>query len=486
MLRELRIKDFTIIDDLSINFEPGLNILTGETGAGKSIIVDALGLLLGDRASQDMIKTGRKEAHIEAFFDNTHHPLLKDLSIHVSFIDTFGGLLSEVSSMQSLYNEALSLKNKMSGMKERIRERGQRIEFLRFQINEIDAAQLKKGEKASVEEERAILLNLSKLKESSETAYMLLYEAEGSSMEQLSAAASKIREMAQIDHSAQDLLSTIEAAVPLLEDAAILLRKFKDKYDIDPQRLNELDERLEMIKRLEKKYGEGVATILQYRERAVEELKNLEHMDEQLEAFEVELNAKEDRLLLSAEDLSAKRGSAAEKMEKMVIGELHELGFRKAVFTVEIKRKEAVTASGLDDIEFLFSANPGEQPKPLAKVASGGELSRIMLALKCIEISQRSEKKKAAAANGLRTLIFDEVDAGIGGVTAQHVGKRLKDISGNYQVLCITHLPQIAALADYHLKVEKILDDKKAQVIIVSLSDGERRNEIARMLSGRI
>ncbi len=582
MLRELRIKNFTIIDDLSIQFETGLNILTGETGAGKSVIVDAIGILLGEKASQDMIKTGEKEAHIEAYFDNTDHPLLKELSIesdegiilrrsinsqgkgrsyindiassiqtlssvgrslidihgqhehqsllkkesHLAFLDAFGGLNKDSNKLQVtgnelkdkkesenlllvtphssppsdpslvtryslLFSEVVELRNKVTGMKQKIRERSQRIEFLRFQLNEIDSAQLKQDEKESLEEERAILLNLSKLKESSETAYMLLYEAEGSSLERLSAVASRIREIAQIDPDARELLATLEAAVPLLEDSAILLRGLKDKYDIDPHKLGEVDERFELIKRLEKKYGENVEGILGYGERAREELKSLETADEQLEAFDNELKARERELLSLAEALSKKRQSAAKHIETTVMAELRELGFQKAEFRIDMKRKDAVTATGLDDVEFLFSANPGESPKPLAKVVSGGELSRIMLALKCIksrnEPSVTSDESKRKDKNrSPMTLIFDEVDAGIGGVTAQHVGKRLKDISGAYQVLCITHLPQIAALADYHMKVEKSMAKDTVKVAIEPLSDYKREEELARMLSGRI
>lgn len=540
MLRELRIKNFTIIDDLSINFETGLNVLTGETGAGKSIIVDAIGLILGDKASPDMIKTGAKEAHIEAYFDNTNHPALEELSIgnddgiiirrnlsfqgkgrtyindtpvslqalssiggslidihgqhehqgllkkdsHLLFLDTFGGLTEDFNSLQSLYNEVASLRNKVNELKERIRERSQRIEFLRFQINEIDSAGLKHGEKESIEEEIKILLNLSRLKESSESAYSLLYESEGSCLEKISNILSKAREMAHFDHSAKELLDVVESTIPQLEDAALLLRKFKDKYDIDPQKLNELDERLELIKRLEKKYGEGVEEILKYRDKAEEELKGLEHADEQQETLEAELNSRENELKTMAEELSQKRQANSKKMEKMIIAELHELGFQKAAFKVDIKKRDVVTASGIDDVEFLFSANPGEPAKSLIKVASGGELSRIMLALKCIEIKEAIGGR--LKAKGESTLIFDEVDAGIGGVTAQHVGKRLKAISNNYQVLCITHLPQIAALADNHLKVEKAMVKDSVKVNIEPLTDNKRQDEIARMLSGRI
>jgi len=553
MLLELRIKNFTIIDDLSINFQTGLNVLTGETGAGKSIIVDAIGLVLGDKASADMIKTGSKETSIEAYFDYKKHPLLNELNIdsddgiiirrnisahgkgrayindtsvslqtlagigeclidihgqhehqgllkkdnHLFFLDSFGGLTEKVASLHSLHSEAATLRNRMSELKERIRERGQRIEFLRFQINEIDSANLKAGEKEAIEDEMKILLNLSKLKESSETAYSLLYNSEGSCLEQMSNAASRIKDMLNFDPDAKELLDIVNSTLPQIEDAALLLRKFKDKYDIDPQRLTELDERLDLIKRLQRKYGEGIDEMLRYMDKAEEELKSLQYADEQQEAFELELNAKDKELKAMAEGLSEKRQATAKKMEKMVIAELHELGFQKAVFKIDMKRKEIVSASGIDDVEFLFSANPGETAKPLIKVASGGELSRIMLALKCIEIQNTEDRgqktdKKESLTSGFcvsvpdKTLIFDEVDAGIGGITAQHVGKRLKAISNNYQALCITHLPQIAAMADNHLKVEKVMGKNEVKVSIEPLTGNKRQEELARMLSGTV
>ncbi len=550
MLRELRIRNFTIIDDLSIHFDSGLNALTGETGAGKSIIVDAIGLVLGDKASADMIKSGSKEAGIEAYFDNSNHPALKELSIesdegisvrrnipsqgkgrayindtaislqtlagigeslinihgqhehqgllkkesHLILLDGFAGLTGEAASLKDIYDEVLALRNKVNQLKERIRERSQRIEFLRFQINEIDAANLKSGEKEVVEDEMKILLNLNKLKECSETAYGLIYESQGSCIEQMSQALSKIRDMAGFDESAKELLNIMETTIPQIEDAALLLRKFKDKYDIDPQRLTELDERLDLIKRLEKKYGEGVDAVLKYRDDAEEELKGLVTAEEQQESLQSGLDAKENEIKAMSDNLSNKRIAAAKKMEKAILGELRDLGFQKADFKVDIKKRADISAHGKDDMEFLFSANPGEPPRPLIKVASGGELSRIMLALKCMEIqgvkSQESEKDKCSKLithnSELQTLIFDEVDAGIGGVTAQHVGKRLKEIAGTYQVLCITHLPQIAALADNHLKVEKIMGRDAVKVTVEPLTGGKRQDEIARMLSGKI
>ncbi len=534
MLRELRIKNFTIIDELSVNFEAGLNVLTGETGAGKSIVVDAIGLIRGSKASHDMIKSGSREAHIEVYFDNSNHSLLDDIGIessegiivrrsissqgkgrayindtpvslqtitnvgeslidihgqhehqgllkkenHLYFLDRFGDLTEESVELGAVYNETVSLKNKVIDLKERIRERGQRIEFLRFQINEIESADLKRGEREAIQEEMKILLNLNRLRESSETAYSLLYESEGSCLERMSHVLSRVRDMEHFDSSAKELLDVVESILPQLEDASLILRTFKDKYDIDPHRLTDLDERLDKIKRLEKKYGAGIDEMLKYRDRAEEELMSLLHMDEQQESFETELDVNEKELKAMAERLSKKRETAAKKMEEMISGELHELGFQKAVFKVDFKKRETVSVNGFDDVEFLFSANPGEPAKSLIKVASGGELSRIMLALKCIEIGPYNSEPM--------TLIFDEVDAGIGGITALHVGKRLKGIARTYQVLCITHLPQIAALADNHLKVEKDMIKDYVKVKIEQLGDTERQEELARMLSGKI
>lgn len=541
MLKELRIKNFTIIDDLLVQFGPGLNVLTGETGAGKSIVVDAIGLILGDKAGQDMIRAGAKEAQIEASFDSINHPMLEELSIdsddgiverrnitaqgkgkiyvndtavsmqtasslgrslvdihgqhehqgllkkenHLLFLDSFAGLTNDASTLRSLFNDLVSLRKAVAEMQERLRERGQRIDFLRFELNEIDAAALKQGERETIEEERAILLNLGKLRESSETAYTLLYDSDNACSGQLASVLSRLREMARIDRDASGPLELLESAIPLVNDAAIALRDIKEKYDTDPQKLDLLEERLELIKKLEKKYGKGVEAVLSFREKAADELTKLEHIDEQMGEMGKELGMKEKQLFSMARLVSEKRKSAAVNMERMLLKELHELGFQKAEFKIEVKEREAVAPNGIDDIEFLFSANPGEPPRPLHKVASGGELSRIMLALKCIEIEGHDDKP-ANSSGPFKTLIFDEVDAGIGGVTAQHVGKRLKNISQRYQVLCITHLAQIAAMADNHMKVDKIMTGDNVKVTINCLNKEERQEEIARMLGGKI
>ncbi len=542
MLKELRIKNLTIIDDLSIAFEEGLNVLTGETGAGKSIIVDAIGLLLGDKAAPDMLKTGEKEAFVEAYFDNTEHRLLKNLSIncedgillrrniysqgksrayindisvsiqtlasvgrslivihgqhehqsllrkenHLSFIDAFGGLGENVKSMKSLYDKVLVLKKESAELKGKIHYKNQRAEFLKYQINEINSLNLISGEKEALEEELTILLNLARLRELSETAYNLLYKSEGSCIEMLTSVISKIKEISNIDRNAAELLQMLETAHPLISDSALFLRKFREKYEADPARMDTINERLETIRRLEKKHKGSVEDIINYSKSAEQELRLLESLDEQTETLEKELMINEELLSKKAGELSDMRRLVAKELEERVKAELRQIGFSHADFNAAINKKAVLAENGFDDIEILFSANPGEPSKPLTRVASGGELSRIMLALKCSEIAKNPFNVTYESELSPKTLIFDEVDAGIGGITAQNVGGRLKAVSADYQVLCITHLPQIAVLAKNHLAVEKSLSGATVKVMIETLSGQRRQEEIARMLSGKI
>ncbi len=531
MLRELRIKNLAIIDDLRVGFEDGLNVLTGETGAGKSIIVDSLSLALGSRAQSDLIRSGEKEAVIQAYFEVERFNELPDIGIDISdglilrrsisatgksrayindtmvslqslaeigkslvdihgqhehqsllsvdkhrlFIDSYGKLQEDRGKVGLLYKEVQTLKREEDDLKQKVKDRTHRIDLLRFQINEIDTAFLKVGEKENLIEEKTILSNLSRLNELTDTAYSMIYGSENSCVERLSSIIAKVREMSSIDHSASDILNMLESALPAIEDAAISLRGYKDRYDFEPEKLAEIEERLELIKKLEKKYGEGIETVFRYRIEAEKELKGLEFTDERLDSIEAELKVKEDMLLSAALSLTGKRKKIAKKIEELVKNELRELAFSKADFEIDIKQ-EAISPYGLDKVEFLFSANPGEPPKPLVKIASGGELSRVMLALKSI----------LADFDSIPVLIFDEVDAGIGGKTAEGVGKKLKAISNKHQVLCTTHLPQIASMGDSHLKIEKGQRDGRVYVEVRELKGRERLDEIARMLSGKI
>jgi DNA repair protein RecN (Recombination protein N) len=531
LLKELLIKNLAIIDDLKIRFAPGLNVLTGETGAGKSIIVDAMGLALGERAQTDMIKTGKEDAFVEAFFEIPEHPMLQQKGIiaedgliirrnissagksrayindvivslqslseigrslvdmhgqheHQSLLsgenqrnilDFYGKLLDIRDEVGRLFREVHDLKNELSVLRANVKERSHRIDLLHFQINEIDSASLKIDEEKSLEEERAILSNLNRLNELTETAYSMLYESEGACIEKLSVVISKLREMSNIDQNVNDTLRLLESATPLLDDGAISLRGFRERYDLDPKRLEHIEERLETIKKLKKKYGDEIEAILNYRDQAERELTSLENADEKADDIENKLKEKEGQLSDEARKLSEKRKKTAGELSGAVRKVLKELAFEKAEFKVEI-RLTAIASTGMDIVEFLFSANPGESLRPLSKVASGGELSRIMLALKNILMD----------VDNIPVLIFDEVDAGIGGRTAESVAMKLKNLSKTHQVICITHLPQIASIADFHIMTEKYQKKDSTYVKIKELSPDERRAEIARMLSGKV
>jgi len=531
MLRQLRIKDFAIIDSLDIDFGPGLNVLTGETGAGKSIIVDALGLTLGTRAQADMIRSGKNETAVEAFFDVSVHEYLERLGISVqdgiilrrnlssagkskayvndsivnvqtlldvgkslvdihgqhehqsllstdnqrAMLDAYARLLDERAMVEKLFHEAQSMRNELSSTSADIRDKEQRTDFLKYQLQEIDASSLKSGEIEALTEERAILANLAKLNELADGAYLLLYQGEGSSSEKLSSALSMLREVARIDQGIAESLTLLESALPLVQDAVTSLRHYKSRYDLDPRRLDHVEERLDLIRRLEKKYGVGIKGILEYRDNAANELDRLAFSDERVKELHSLLTAKEKELYECAARLSTKRKEIAKKIEKAVKGVLAELEMGKADFAIDI-RETALTSTGMDDVEFLFSANKGEPTKPLNRVASGGELSRIMLAL----------KSTLAEADNIPVLIFDEVDAGIGSRTARSMGRRLKNLSKGHQVLCITHLPQIAAMADRHMMIEKVQRKDGVCVKLKQLSLKEREEEIARMLNGQM
>ena len=529
MLKELRIKNLAIIDDLSVRFEGGLNVLTGETGAGKSIIVDSLSLCLGCRAQSDLIRSGEREAVVQAYFEgfashelshmgidisddlilrrsisatgksrafindtmvnlNTLTELAKSLvdihgqhehqsllstEKHRFFLDSYAKLNDDRKKVASLYREVQELTREAVMLREKMKERAHRLDLLRFQIQEIDGADLREGEKENLVREKTILSNLGRLNELTETAYSMIYASEDSCVEQLSFIISKVREMTSIDKNMAHILNTLESALPLIEDGALSLRNYRDTYDYNPERLSAIDERLDLIKRLEAKYGEGIDEIMTYRDKAEAEVKSLERTDERLDSIKKTLEKKEAMLQAAASTLSEKRRKTADKIEKLVKHELNELALGDAQFLVSVKKAE-ISPHGFDNVEFLFSANPGEPPKPLVKTASGGELSRVMLALKSI----------LADFDNIPVLIFDEVDAGIGGKTAESVAQKLRHLSTKHQVLCTTHLPQIAAKGNFHLKIEKGRRDERACVEVIKLDSSKRLNEIARMLSG--
>jgi DNA repair protein RecN (Recombination protein N) len=531
MLKSLKVRNFAIIEKLDIVFSPGLNILTGETGAGKSIIIGALGIVLGERAYTEMIMTGHDSASVEAFFDIRSHPVLEDLGIdsskgillkrtisragktrayindsvvnlqslgrlgdalvdihgqhehqsllsrdnQMTLLDHFGGLKKERQAVGAFFEEVSRIRSRLEDLRLGTRERAQKADMLRFQVDEIETSGLAEGEDVKLEEELEILGNLTKLKELVETSYSLIYSDEGSSVERLSTALEKLREMVAIDGEASGPLEALEQALPIAEDAAFSIRELRDRYDIDPARLEQVQERLRVIDNLKKKYGESIEEIIAFGHKAKEELEMIEGADENTETLESELGEKSSELEKAAASLSKKRKKAATALAADIIKALKGLAFEKAEFKVSFGQAQ-MSSTGMDDLEFLFSANKGETPKPLVKVASGGELSRIMLAIKTV----------LRKVDDIPVLIFDEVDAGIGGKTAKNVGKRLKESASGRQVLCITHLPQIASVADVHYLIDKSSTGKRVNVSVSELSGPKREEEIARMLSGKV
>ena len=547
MLREIHIKNFSIIDNVHIEFGEGFNVLTGETGAGKSIIIDALSLALGERATGDFIRSGEKEAVVEAFFDVTPKVLdpstrkflddngididdglilkriisakgrsrayingsmvnvqnLSDVSraiidVHgqyehqsllspekqLDLLDIYGGLLKDRKEVEGLYENLHALKRNISGLEQKEKDRAQRLDMLDFQVNEIGAADLSPGEVEQLAEDEKILGSAVHLAELSNRAYESLYSSDASSISVISDILKDLKEIAEIDSRANEPVKSVKDALPLLEETGYFLRDYKDSLDFDPGRLEQVQERLELIKRLGKKYGGSVREILEFREKAVEELEGLRHSEEELGSMKEDLERSKAVLTKKAGQLSKKREKISKKIETEVIAQLNELSMPDTKFSVRITHESGddttdglkARSSGIDRIEFLISPNVGEDLKPLSKIASGGELSRIMLALKVI----------MAKGDEMPVLVFDEIDAGIGGRTAGTVGHKLKGLSSYHQVLCITHLPQIASFADGHLKIEKRAGKERTTVEINKIKKDERTEEIARMLGGKI
>lgn len=547
MLRELRIKNLAIIEDAAAEFGEGLNVLTGETGAGKSIIISALSLALGERATSTIIRSGEKEGTVQAFFDikpgafhGSVETFLRDagieadegiiltrsissagkskayindsminlqtlsdasraiIDIHgqyehqsllapekqLELLDLHGGLQKERQAVSDLYAGMSGLRQKISALEQKDKERFQRIDMLQFQIKEIEAAGVKTGEEEELQEEAKILSSAVRLAELANRAYDSLYSLDSACITNLSSVMDDLKEISVIDSRAEDALKSAGDAMPLLEEASYFLRDYKDGINFDPARLEDVQERLELIKRLKKKYGETLQDVIDKRESALIELEELQHSEEMLDGLKKELVDSRQRLTEKAHELSKKRKAVAKKLEPKIIAELAKLSMPDTQFSIGITQQQGddtsdgfkVTSMGIDDIEFLISPNVGEALKPLSKIASGGELSRVMLALKGI----------MSGGDRIPVLVFDEIDSGIGGKAAETVGKRLKDLSSMHQVICITHLPQIASYADIHLKIEKKTEKGKTRVSIKRVEKDERAEEIARMLSGEI
>ena len=547
MLAQLNISNFAIISHLEIQFSPGLNVLSGETGAGKSIIINAVNLILGGRASSELIRSGSSEAVVEALFrlpedsavgrvlsgfgipfdgellikrhisregrnrivingsmatgqmlskvgsmlisisGQHEHQLLLRPDNHLYLLDGFGSLAGERSKLNEAFARYQSLTEKKASLEREIRTGMEKQELVRFQKEEIDKAALKEGEDELLAEEKKRLQHAEQLMQIVTEAYQAFYEREHALISELSIYARQIKKAEEYDRRLSDISKALDSAKLELEEASLGLRELQGSIVVDPQRLEQVDERLQLINRLKRKYGSSINEILKFRVQLSEIMDNLDHKKEELARIEQEIHAMEERLSSQARELSRNRKQVAKDLEKNVKKELELLNMAGTRFEVRFEpdlgsKEENATevmkimrADGYDRVEFMLSPNVGEELKPLARIASGGELSRIILALKSILARKAS----------VETIIFDEVDSGIGGETAEVVGEKLRSLAGYHQILCITHLPQIASKGTTHFLVQKEVKDKRTQTVISELAPEERVKEIARLLGGK-
>ncbi len=545
MLVEIHIQNYAVIDNLTVEFCPGLNLLSGETGSGKSILVDALGLALGGRASPEVIRTGQERAQVTAVFRAEARPpwfawlkeyglangeesdlilrreiqaggksrlLVNDQPVtlaaakglsrilvemhgqneHVALfareaqldlVDQFAGVEESLERVRELHARRRALAQELNSLSHDDQERLRAIDLLTFQAQELERARLVPGEDARLEDEKRILANLERLRAAAAGAFAQLYEEEGAACARLAATARQLDDLRHYDAAIEPYLEPLESARATIEDLAAFLRDYLGKLEANPQRLEEIEDRLALLDRLKRKYGKTIEEILAYAERTRQQLVGLEHADERREAVRAELEKAAGEYQKAAEELSLRRREAAAKFTRLVREELAQLGMEKTRVEIHFETSPEGGARGIDEIEFRISPNPGEDLRPLEKIASGGEISRLMLALKTVVGQARAVGKSRRGA--AKTFIFDEVDTGIGGRVAESVGLRLKRLARDTQVLCVTHLPQIACFADHHFYVEKFERGGRTVTAVKYLDNEKARvQELARMLSG--
>lgn len=535
MLQFLNISNIALIDDMQVEFESGLNLLTGETGSGKSIIVDALGVLIGGRFTSELIKSGAERASIEGLFSVTSNPdlelilenagleatneliirrelsatgrnkifinnqlatqsLLRDLrpylvdihgqgdqqtlfnpETHLEILDAFAGNTSLRIAVAEAYRRWSEVRRELDTLRHDEAEKFQLVDTLKFQITELEGAQLSIGEDDRLEEERRRLANVEKLTALCQSSYTRIYEDDDAAVVRVRQSLKDVEELAQYETSFRDYVEGLETARAVLEDLSFTLRDFSDRLEFSPARLGEIEDRLAELSRLKRKYGGSIAASLEHLARSDDRLRQIETSDERERELNATLSGARERYLELAGKLHKERVRAAKKFEHAVEKGIAEVAIDNARFQVQVSDDvETAGQKGIDHTEFYFSANIGEDVKPLARVASGGEASRLMLVLKTV-------------ANGSqfpRTIVFDEIDTGIGGRVSEAVGLKLKKLSQTNQVLCVTHQPQIARFADSHLVVQKEALKGRTQVSVGRLDKAGRVEEIARMLTG--
>jgi DNA repair protein RecN (Recombination protein N) len=548
VLIELRVENYAVIDSVVVPFGAGLNLLTGETGAGKSILIGALSLLLGEKASSEIVRHGTEKAVVSAVFeaasvavaevlaangmdgDETqiivrreiaangksrvfvnNQPatvaVLKQLAPHLAVIHAQNesvlafdpparlALLDSAAALETetvarSYQAWLEVRQRIGELERDEQDRLRMLDLWNFQAKEIESVRPEPGEDRKLEAEKRVLANAERLYQAAMAGYDALYEGAASAISSLRAAMKQIEELARFDPKFQQSLGDLDSVRITVEDLAETLRGYAEGIDASPERLAEVEDRLAALDRLRRKYGKSIDDVLVYGEEIRSKINQMENKDQLLHELKRELAAKASGYLEVARGLSRKRFAAARKLEKIVESEINDLAM-KARFQIEVSgsdEEEYWTGTGFDLVRYLISANPGEPLGPVEEIASGGELSRVMLALKAsVEasaIAPAGNGRKGKDHARQRTLVFDEIDAGIGGRAAEAVGRKLKALAHSKQVLCVTHLPQIAAFADQHFLIEKRESAGRAQTRIRQLAAEERKQEIARMLSG--
>lgn len=533
MLTELSIRNVAIIDALHLSFGPGLNLLTGETGAGKSIIIDALTLVCGGRASTDLIRTGEDEAVVEALFDLTTSPALQDSlheagfetgeellikrclsrsgrnriyingslatlaqlselgrqlvtihgqhesqallrpEYHLVLLDSYAGTSDLRRSFTAEFERWRQLGERLAHFDEQERDMVRRIDLLTYQVNEITAAGLKPGEEEQLEEQRRLLASAERLSSISGGAYEALYGGDKALLGELKCLVTALREAAAIDSALASVYGMLDEGYLQLEDAALQLRDYASRIEADPEHLRSLEDRLDLLAGLKRKYAPTIEEILALGASLESELDELRGLSRSRNELEQDVASQRSILDQRGAELSEKRRTAAGKLEHLLAKEIHQLAMKHAVVQVVFDPLEKPRVSGCEKVEFLFSPNPGEALRSLGKVASGGELSRLMLAFK--QVLPEGEAP---------TLVFDEVDAGVGGSVAGVVGRKLRNVAAAQQVFCVTHLPQVAAWATQHIRVEKQIDNGRTVTSVALLDRAGQVHEIARMLAG--
>ena len=548
MLKTLYIKDYALLEQISIEFEKGLNIITGETGAGKSILIDAMSLLLGERASNDVIRKGAEKAIVEGIFStetnrkidklleqneieiseelivrrelsvkgsnrcflndtpvalnvikevgnllvdlhgqHEHQSLLRT-ETHIEFLDEFGNLEQPLSDYKHEYDNLYVLQKKLNDLRAKENLLKEKKDLFEFQRKEIETVSPVENEDESIASELHILENSEKLLELTTVIYQELYDSEKSIYDSLINVQQNINTLAKIDKAFAETSGELQSVVAVINDVTDVVRKYNTQIELEPQKLEELRSRFQAINLLKKKYGGSLPSLLEHYEKIVGEIRLAESFEEEIEKLETAIHHQKEKLTKLAATLSQKRNELGKKVSKEVKEVLKELGISQSIFEVKITQNIGeqnsqnngspfrFNARGYDDIEFFISTNLGEDAKPLSKVASGGEVSRIMLALKTI----------LAKNDKLPLLVFDEIDTGISGRISQKVGQALKNLAAFHQIISITHQPQIAALADTHFSVEKKNVEERVVSSIKKLVGEERIREVAKLLSGEV